>query len=73
MCEHHDNTPFILHFDKTKPNETTHVVKSVKSTSMLTECNEVLCKNKKHYFGHENKANENKALSYCEALRYIKM
>ena len=25
----------------------------------------------KHYLGHENKVNENKVLSYCEALRYV--
>ena len=27
--------------------------------------------NLKHYLRHENKANENKVLSYCEALRYM--
>ena len=36
---------------------------------MLEESTKV--KKRKHYLKHENKVNENKVLSYCEAWRYL--
>ena len=74
MCEHHDNTAIIMRFDETKPNETNPCSKKSQDylcLPMLTECTEILWKYKKHYLEHKNKVNENKVLSYCEALRYI--
>ena len=45
------------------------IVESIKSTSVKIDSTEVLCK--KQYLRHENKVNENKVLSYCEALSFL--
>ena len=45
-------------------------IESVKTTWKWQESVWVLCK-MKHYLRHENKANENKVLIYCEVLRYM--
>ena len=49
---------------------TLNVIESVKVTSMQNESTRVLYE--KHYLIHENKVNENKVLSYCEASRFPK-